>query len=83
MSAGSSVRATISALEAEGAIVVAVGCLVMMGDRAQDLEPRCLERLPYRLWEPADCPHCAAAIPLERPGRAEGEVSPATRIGTS
>ena len=72
VNAGSAVRATVDAVEACGAEVVAVGALLVLGDAA----PRWaaarglpLERVAARanaIWAPEACPGCAAEEPLER-----------------
>ena len=74
INAGSAVRATAAALVSCGAKTVAVGALVVLGGAAEalagdlgiPLEYGC--RVPGRLWVPADCPLCAAGVPLERTG---------------
>lgn len=72
VNAGSAVRATVEAVEACGAEVVALGALLVLGERgprwaaARQLP---LERVVARanvLWTPDDCPRCAAGEPLER-----------------
>jgi orotate phosphoribosyltransferase len=74
VNAGSATRATLTELRACGARTVAIGALLTLGDPAGALaeeEGIALERLatlPNRLWEPSDCPMCAAGEPLERPG---------------
>jgi len=73
ISAGSSVRATIAALTAAGASVVAVGALVVLGRAAVDHFEQ--QRLPletlghrdFALWKPDDCPLCARGLALEDP----------------
>lgn len=74
MSAGSSLRATDVALRDRSADVVAVGALLMLGsvgakyfaDRNVAVES--VARGELEMWEPADCPHCAAGVPLEHVG---------------
>jgi orotate phosphoribosyltransferase len=71
ISAGSAVRGTLADLQAHRAKVAAIGSLLVMGDAidAFAAEHRvaleALERSPYRLWTPAECPLCQAHIPLE------------------
>ncbi len=71
--AGSSVRATIRALEEAGASPVVVGTLLALGDVASThfeeahLPFVALERRAFILWRPAECPLCAQAVPLEKP----------------
>jgi orotate phosphoribosyltransferase len=74
ISAGSAVRGTFSDLQALGAGVVAVGALLALGDAiAEFAAEHCvalelLERMPNNLWTPAQCPLCAAGMPLEIAG---------------
>jgi orotate phosphoribosyltransferase len=71
ISAGSAVRGTWADLHAHGAQVVAIGCLLVLGDAIdafaaeRGMVVETLERSPYQLWVPADCPLCAARVPLE------------------
>jgi orotate phosphoribosyltransferase len=71
ISAGSSVRATIAAVEAAGASVVGVGALIVLGAVAAEHFGRerypleALERLELSLWEPRECPMCAAGTALQ------------------
>jgi orotate phosphoribosyltransferase len=73
ISAGSSVRATIAALEGAGATIVAAGALLVLGEVGRsDLAARGipLEALGHRaftLWPPEDCPRCREGLALERP----------------
>jgi len=73
INAGSAVKATLADLDACGAKVVAVGALLVLGDAAAEfcsargLPLEFLEQLPNLLWLPADCPLCAASVPLEKP----------------
>lgn len=70
VSAGSSVRACTSALEACGATVVAVGSLVAYGDAtlthfaARAIPVIALGQRAFRMWAPAECPFCAAGVAL-------------------
>lgn len=72
--AGSAVRATVEAVEACGAEVVALGALLVLHDSAPAWAATRglpLERVATRadaIWAPADCPRCAAGEPLERIG---------------
>jgi orotate phosphoribosyltransferase len=74
VNAASATRATLDELRSCGASVVAIGALVTLGDAAEALAEReglALERLaalPNTLWQPADCPMCAAGEALARPG---------------
>jgi orotate phosphoribosyltransferase len=73
MSAGSSMRATCTELEAHEAEPVVAGALLVLGTRGVDLfaergipvESVC--RQQYDLWLPSACPLCAAGAPLEQP----------------
>jgi orotate phosphoribosyltransferase len=75
VNAASATRATLTELRACGARPIAIGALLTLGSPAESLaaEERIgLERLatlPNTLWEPSDCPMCAAGEPLEIPGR--------------
>jgi len=70
-SAGSAVRGAFAHLQTLGARIVVIGSLLVFGtaidafaeERRVPIEP--LERLPYSLWIPADCPLCRSKIPLE------------------
>ena len=72
ISAGSSVRASIAALEEGGASIVGVGALLVLGTRAVDhfaargVPLVAAHRVPFESWTPADCPHCLAGVPLDR-----------------
>jgi orotate phosphoribosyltransferase len=74
VNAGSATRATLADLRACGARPVAVGALLVLGTAAAALaaaEGLALESvatLPNALWEPADCPLCAAGVALEERG---------------
>ncbi|HUP28142.1 MAG TPA: orotate phosphoribosyltransferase [Chloroflexia bacterium] len=74
ISAGSAVRGTLLSLEASGAVPVAIGALLVLGNQA---EVYCRERglalafvaqIPFDVWLPADCPLCAAGAALEDKG---------------
>jgi orotate phosphoribosyltransferase len=74
VNAASATRATLEELRACGANTVAVGALVTLGmapEAFAEREGLALERLatlPNTLWEPSDCPMCAAGEPpLRRP----------------
>ena len=75
INAGSAVRGTYEDLVACGAEVVAVGTLLLLGDAAltyfseRAVPIARLAQLNNDLWLPADCPHCAAATPLDDPTR--------------
>jgi orotate phosphoribosyltransferase len=71
INAGSAVRGTFFDLQEIGSAVVVIGALLALGDaigkfaaeRGVALE--LLERMPTNLWEPSECPLCAAGKPLE------------------
>ncbi len=73
ISAGSSARATIVAVQAAGASVVAVGCLTVLGTEGKHyfksigLPLESVDAQPLSLWPPDDCPLCASKVPLEVP----------------
>jgi len=71
MSAGSSLRATIAAVGAAGAVVRVVGAICVMGDvgvqhltRDQVAVEAAVWR-PFELWSPDACPLCVEGAPLE------------------
>jgi orotate phosphoribosyltransferase len=71
MSAGSAARGTYTELKAHGAEPVAIGALLVLGSvgerffAAEGLPVEAAARRPYDLWPPAQCPLCAAGMPLE------------------
>ena len=71
MSAGSSLRATLTEIEAHGAIPVVVGTLHVLGTAGatffteRGLRIETTGRTPFDTWRPAECPLCASGIPLE------------------
>jgi orotate phosphoribosyltransferase len=71
VNAASATRATVADLRAAGAIVVAIGALLVLGDRAGEYAERegvpviYVESLPNRIWEPDACPMCVSGEPLE------------------
>jgi len=73
ISAGSSVRATVVAVEAAGASIVAVAALVVLGDAALThfasarIPVETLDARPFPMWTPDACPLCASRIDLEDP----------------
>jgi orotate phosphoribosyltransferase len=74
VNAGSATRATLADVRACHGRPVALGALLVLGDAAGELaaaEGLALESvatLANAIWEPADCPLCAAGVELERPG---------------
>jgi orotate phosphoribosyltransferase len=73
MSAGSSLRATLSELEAHGAIPVVVGALHVLGSAGatffteRGLRIETTGRGAFDAWRPTECPLCAANVPFEDP----------------
>jgi orotate phosphoribosyltransferase len=71
MSAGSALRGTYAELRAHGAEPVAAGALLVLGSAGADFFARegvpveAVARDAYDLWLPAECPRCAAGVPLE------------------
>ncbi len=71
MSAGSALRGTYAALQADGAIPVATGALLVLGTTGADyfaqrgLAVEAVVRDRHALWTPTDCPLCAAGVTLE------------------
>jgi orotate phosphoribosyltransferase len=71
INAGSAVRSTLADLESCGAVVVDISALLVLGDTApafalsKGIPLRSLATVPSHLWSPAECPLCAAAIPLD------------------
>ncbi|HEY7636222.1 MAG TPA: phosphoribosyltransferase family protein [Gemmatimonadales bacterium] len=76
ISAGSAVRGSYAALQACGAHPVVVGALLLLGSAAErhfqseGLPLNVVSRMDFDLWVPAECPLCAAGIPLEDPSAA-------------
>jgi orotate phosphoribosyltransferase len=73
ISAGSSVRAVVTELEAAGATTVVVGSLLVLGTNATDyfesvnIPLVTLDRREFQTWLPAECPLCGRGVPLENP----------------
>jgi orotate phosphoribosyltransferase len=73
ISAGSSVRATCTALRAVGAESVVIGTLITLGHigatyfRSIGLPVERLAHRDFEMWESAQCRLCRAGEPLERP----------------
>ena len=71
ITAGSAVRGTFFDLCEPGAEAVAIGTLLALGDSITEFAAKhgvaleLLERMPHNLWQPAECPLCAAGIALE------------------
>jgi orotate phosphoribosyltransferase len=71
VNAGSATRATIADLRACDARPITLGALLVLGDgaaqlaRAEGLALASVATLANAIWEPADCPLCAAGVVLE------------------
>jgi orotate phosphoribosyltransferase len=71
MSAGSALRGAYLELEAHGAEPVVAGALLVLGTAGLDyfvqrgVAVEAVARSGYELWQPAECPLCAAGIVLE------------------
>ena len=71
MSAGSALRGTFAELRAHGAEPVVAGALLVLGVAGvgffaeHRVAVEAVSRDAYDLWPPADCPLCAAGVPLE------------------
>ena len=71
INAGSAVRGTFDDLVSCGAVVIAMGTLLTLGSAAREFAISrnvVLESLSAQtntLWSPAECPLCAAGVPLE------------------
>ena len=78
MSAGSALRGTYAALRAHAALPVVAGALLMLGTvgadffAQQEVAVAAVLREAYNVWTPADCPLCAASMPLEQVTFPEG-----------
>ncbi|MBA3274944.1 MAG: orotate phosphoribosyltransferase [Chloroflexia bacterium] len=74
INAGSAVRGTLRTLRAAGAVPVMVAALLDLGESRGNpplfdgLPLFSVATLPARLWTPAECPLCAARIPLDSVG---------------
>jgi orotate phosphoribosyltransferase len=70
ISAGSSVRATIAALDFAGATTAVIGTLLALGDvgarhfAERGLPLEALARREFAMWPPAECPLCQSGVPL-------------------
>jgi orotate phosphoribosyltransferase len=70
MSAGSALRGTYTALRAHAAVPVVAGALLVLGTKGaaffaeQGVPVEAAARREYQMWTPAECPHCAAGVPL-------------------
>jgi orotate phosphoribosyltransferase len=74
MSAGSSLRATLTEVDAAGARPVVIGALHVLGGAGVDfflqrgLNVESVGRGEYEMWRPDSCPLCAAGAPLDEVG---------------
>ena len=71
ISAGSAVRGAFADLQKIGANVVAIGALLAVGDAIsgfageKGIALELLERMPFSLWTPRECPLCREGVLLE------------------
>jgi orotate phosphoribosyltransferase len=71
INAGSAVRGAFVDLVACGALPVALGSLLVLGQSgpefaaSQRVAIESLAAMPNAIWDPAECPQCAAGVPLE------------------
>ena len=71
ISAGSAVRGTHADLIECGALPVALGALLVFGDAAvhfasdNGLALEAIERAPFDMWRPAECPLCTDGVALD------------------
>jgi orotate phosphoribosyltransferase len=72
ISAGSAVRGTYEDLAGADARVIAVGCLLLLGEAfspfadEHGLAIEALQTAPHNLWTAQECPLCKEGVPLER-----------------
>jgi orotate phosphoribosyltransferase len=73
INAGSAVRGALASLRAAGATAMAIASLLTLGEAPAKLAAdagiplESLAHAPNRIWAPADCPLCMAAVPLVAP----------------
>lgn len=73
INAGSAVRGALASLRAAGATAVAIAALLSLGEApaalaaASGIPLECLAQAANRIWTPAECPLCLAAVPLVAP----------------
>jgi orotate phosphoribosyltransferase len=76
INAGSATRSTYAVLAPLGVRTVAVGALLILGETAlpffaaSGVAVESVAKLPNELWQPADCPLCAAGVPISNPADA-------------
>ncbi len=74
MSAGSAAMGTHRELQRHGASTLVTGALMVLGNRGADLFAQlgvpveAVARREFQVWPPEDCPMCAEAAPLIKPG---------------
>ncbi len=82
MSAGSALRGTYAELQTHDAAPVVVGALLVLGSTGdrffaeRRVAVEAVARDDYDLWLPADCPLCAAGLPLEDVATPVAEPAP-------
>lgn len=76
MTTGGSVQETIDAVRRAGAIVVGAAVLVDRsgGATTLDVPLHALWTIDIPTHTPADCPHCAAGVPITKPGTTPAQV---------
>ena len=78
ISAGSSVRASATALATAGASIVTIGALIVLGTKAAEhfdsigVPTEALERRNFEAWTPETCPSCLHNEPLKDPVSGQG-----------
>lgn len=71
INAGSAIKGTYTTLSELGANVVAIGSLLVLGDKAEAFAKEkgigleSLGSLSNNIWKPEECPLCASNVPLE------------------
>jgi orotate phosphoribosyltransferase len=82
ISAGSAVRGTHADLLVCGAVPVAIAALLVLGDMAaafaaaSGMRLIALAQRPHHIWTPAECPLCAASVPLAQPAGTRHPAEP-------
>src|SRR5262249_30219960 len=72
INAASAVRKTLHDLHSVGAQPVAIGSLLILGDAPRkfaadaNMPIEFIAQQPNNIWVPAECPLCAAGVPLEK-----------------
>ncbi|MBV8568141.1 MAG: hypothetical protein JO273_22065 [Methylobacteriaceae bacterium] len=71
INAGSAVRATLAEVAGLGAVPIAIAALLVLGTTAerfaatQSLPLVSIASLSNEIWEPSECPLCAAVVPFD------------------